>query len=511
MRFLGYMKKNILRIPLLFPLIILILISGCLLHYERGTYYYNRDFQHVSGTDDAFISYRYGWNLANYHVLSWNELGFRRTEGFTNPLWVLFSAIWALLRNKDLIYPGMVLTTLVITIGFLYSETVLVLSKARSTLGMFGILLLAASPVIWLHATSGLEFAVFGAGSGLLAYYSMIRQAPGKLGLWLANALAFFLIILRSDGFVYLLILIIGLILAKNKNWKMLIYGGTLGMLGLLIWRVASFGQLLPNTAIAKMNFGVASRIPTGIVLLIQSLLGGGLILLVVGLFGLLYEPKSIRISAVITIAGWIAYYVYIGGDLFLERHLIGVMVLSAGLSQGFFTRIFEMKRGWVLALALLIGIFAPLYTGDPRFAYLQGKPQDSWILMGKEIALHRDQYGIIVTFPAGKIPFYAGGDFIDELGLNDPDLSKVQQPRFIPGHSAGSHELALNLARQYSRTYSYFAFGVELTPENMDDVLLWVNNYKPEDGVHAALSISQRDEILHADPFAYTLLIRGK
>ncbi len=497
---------------LLLPIIFLaFFFSGCILHYARGTYYYSRDFQHVSGSDDAYISYRYGWNLIHYHILSWNESGFRRTEGFTNPLWVLFSAIWAIPGNKDWIYPGMVVSSVIITAVFLSLLGLQAFRKTNSVLGLFGIFLLFASPVIWLHATSGLEAAVFGAGSGLLAYYAITADPPGKWGLYLANALAFFLMILRSDGFVYLLILLLGLILGKNKNWKTLIYGGMIGLVVLLTWRMVSFGQLIPNTAIAKMNFGIAARIPTGIVLLVQSLLGGGLILLVVGLFGLLAESRSIRLSGLITMAGWIAYYVYIGGDLFLERHLIGVMVLSAGLSQSFFMRILQEKRGWVFAIALWMGIFAPFYTGDPRFTYLQGKPQDPWILMGKEIALQRDQYGTIVTFPAGKIPFYAGGDFIDELGLNDPDLSKVRQPRFIPGHSAGSHQLAIGLARQYSRTFSYFAFGLDLTADNGKDVLLWVNNYTPEAGVQHGMTDAQRDQIIHADPFAYTLLLRGK
>jgi len=205
------------------------------------------------------------------------------------------------------------------------------------------------------------------------------------------------------------------------------------------------------------------------------------------------------------------AYYVFIGGDLFLERHLIGVMVLSAGLSAGFFNLVLQEKRGWLLALALLLGILSPLYAGDPRFSYLQSRPQDPWILMGKEIAAQRDQYGTIVTYPAGKIPFYAGGEFIDELGLNDPDLAKVKRPKFIPGHSAGSHELAIDLARQNSATYSYFAFGLDLTTENAKDVLLWVDNSQPQYGVRHGLNELQRNQILHAAPFAYTLLMRGR
>ncbi len=503
--------ENALRGGLIWAAIFSIFVGGCVLHYERGTYYYSNDFQHVSGSDDAYITYRYGWNLAQNHILSWNESGFRRTEGFTNPLWVLLSAIWALPGNKDLIYPGMVASCILISIGLLYLESLQVSKNVSSTTALFGIFILCASPVIWLHATSGLEALAFGAGIGLLAYCAITNENPSRVEGRLLNILAFFLALLRSDGFVYLVVLWAALILSRNRNWRTLVYGTVIGVVALLLWRAVSFGQLLPNTAIAKMNFGIAVRAPTGFVLLVRSLLSGTLILLMMGLFGLLASPKSVRIAAVITLAGWMAYYVYIGGDLFLERHLIGVMVLATGFSGSFFSRILQEKRGWLLALALLVGIFSPLYMGDPRFDYLRGKPQDAWILMGKEIAAHRSQYGTIVTFPAGKIPFYAGGDFIDELGLNDPELAKVQQPRFVPGHSAGSFDLAIERARQHSPVFSYFAFGMDLTAENAPDVLLWVDNVHPGPGVQYGLNALQQDQITRAAPFTYSLLIRGQ
>ena len=60
---------------------------------------------HAEGADDACISYRYGWNLANNNILSWNESGCRRTEGFTDPLWMYMNAGLSLLGRKDWVYP----------------------------------------------------------------------------------------------------------------------------------------------------------------------------------------------------------------------------------------------------------------------------------------------------------------------------------------------------------------------------------------------------------------------
>ena len=66
-----------------------LLLLGSSLHFLRGTYAVGDTAINSWGVDDAYISYRYSWNLAHFNTLSWNESGFQRTEGFTNPLWVL--------------------------------------------------------------------------------------------------------------------------------------------------------------------------------------------------------------------------------------------------------------------------------------------------------------------------------------------------------------------------------------------------------------------------------------
>ena len=91
-----------------------ILLTGSALHYARGYYSPFRASGQAQGADEAYVSYRYGWNLAHYRQLSWNESGYRRTEGFTNPLWVYLSAGWALLGDKDAVYPLMAASSVVV-------------------------------------------------------------------------------------------------------------------------------------------------------------------------------------------------------------------------------------------------------------------------------------------------------------------------------------------------------------------------------------------------------------
>jgi hypothetical protein len=78
----------------------LLFALGCLLHFRRGSYSVFGVSGHRWGSEDAYISFRYGWNLAHFGVLAWNESGYRRTEGFSNPLWVYLSAVWALFKSN---------------------------------------------------------------------------------------------------------------------------------------------------------------------------------------------------------------------------------------------------------------------------------------------------------------------------------------------------------------------------------------------------------------------------
>ena len=74
-------------------------------HYQCGCYYTGLTSVHAQDADDAYISYRYGWNLTNYNILSWNKICYRMTEDFTDPLWIYMSADLSMPGRKDWVYP----------------------------------------------------------------------------------------------------------------------------------------------------------------------------------------------------------------------------------------------------------------------------------------------------------------------------------------------------------------------------------------------------------------------
>lgn len=132
---------------------------------------------------------------------------------------------------------------------------------------------------------------------------------------------------------------------------------------------------------------------------------------------------------------------------------------------------------------------------------------------MGKTIAADRQRYGTIVVRMAGKTPYFAGGDFVDNLGLNDPYLATVKRPKFIPGHSSGSDEGAIEIARQHSPdNYSYLTFSPSSYLKSPADVLLWTYGDRPQDsGVHDRITNKEWENAVTSTNSMYFCLLIDK
>jgi len=171
-----------------------------------------------------------------YHgELSWNESGYRRTEGFTYPLWMYISAAWALLGRKEWIYPLLVTTSVMVAVVLLLylNHTVYTFHK-RSVGAITGLVLVAATPAIWLHTTSGLESGVFGLGLALLAYLALFGDNHKQQYITIFF-LAIFFGFLRSDSFKYLGIILIAAFIAGSKSWRPLTLGLLISGSGLIL------------------------------------------------------------------------------------------------------------------------------------------------------------------------------------------------------------------------------------------------------------------------------------
>ena len=137
-------------------LTLVIFATFCTLQAFFGAYFWDPD-SFTIGNDDAFITYRYGVNLVDHGIISFNPTDTPPVEGFSNPLFVLLSAAAYVLFGLDGVYPAMAVlgaffTAFALVVIYRYAVT------AHDTrIAGFTVLCLGFFPSLWINATSGLE------------------------------------------------------------------------------------------------------------------------------------------------------------------------------------------------------------------------------------------------------------------------------------------------------------------------------------------------------------------
>jgi arabinofuranosyltransferase len=200
--------------------------------------------------DDAYISLRSVDNFVEGHGLRWNVA--ERVQTFTHPLWVLLlSGLYALTRE-------LYLTTILLSVCLSWTAVALMAGALpRSFLaGISALLLLLLSPAFVDFSTGGLENPL----SHLLLV--LFLWAYGKDGRWrplLLGLIAGLALTTRLDHlWIYLPALALELHRSRDRR--------TLGMLALglsplIAWTLFSllyYGFPIPNSAVAKLNSGLA-------------------------------------------------------------------------------------------------------------------------------------------------------------------------------------------------------------------------------------------------------------
>jgi arabinofuranosyltransferase len=481
-----------------FTVILIAFFAGSLLHFHRGCYLETNARYHATGSDDAYISFRYAWNFVHVSTLSWNASGYRRTEGFTNPLWVYLAATAALAGDRDAVYPAVAAASVVLTGALMLALLAAAFARDGGWKGVVMPALCAVNPVLWTHATSGLESAVFGMALAVVAYLTLTPRDTRADRFAIASCVVL-AVWLRSDGFVYTALLVAVAFLRRSPYRLLLLWTMLFSLAALFFWRWETFHTFpFPNTYIAKVNGGLDERLMSGLRFFVKVMFVKGLwIFPAAALTGLAVRRDARLPAAVVLLGGWMAYYVYIGGDSFLERHLLGVTLVSAALAGPFLDLLLRHRRIWLRTTVVGIAAAAmilPMLSGDQRFRYFKEKPRDPLVLMGKEVSKERVRYGVLVCAPAGKLPYFAGGDCIDPIGLNDPDLARITTRRFQPGHSSGDMQAALDTAAKRGPV-SFFTFFPARESDNRnhpvnapEQILLWIDNEDPGAPVRRAM-----------------------
>lgn len=307
-------------------------------------------------SDDAWISFRYAWNLVHGHGLSWNP-GQEPVEGYSNLLWVLWAALgiamgapvgtWAVVWGK------------VFAMGSaLGAAGIARAAGAARGPAALAAALMAASPLLGRWMGHGLETPLFTFLLGLGTWRATVELAAAREGRrarpW--SAVPFGLAgLCRAEGPLYLTIPLLFLLAHGRKGARRALPGLLIAAAPVsvqLLARLVTYGELVPNTARAKLGGAPLSEIPGGLRYLLAGLgydpLLGGVVGL--GLAGLLVFGRG---AWPLLAPGLVcaAFVVAIGGDDFSGlRFLLPAAPATLGAAA----------LGWTL-LARRAGRAAPL------------------------------------------------------------------------------------------------------------------------------------------------------
>jgi len=444
------------------PLGLAVLLAGALLHARAG--YFQDDLSgHARGSDDAYISYRYAQNLARGHGLVFTPG--ERVEGYSNLLYVLLLTPFCRVAGPGAIYPISVALNLLFAAGAWALFSRLAARRLDPLRAGLASLLFGLCPALWLWTASGMETPLF-----LLlqiAVWRLVDNAAHGESVrpaWLA-AVVFLSVLARADGFVVPTLAVLYL-LAIGRKREALAAGAALGvtLAALIGGRLAYYGYPLPNTYYAKVSGPIGERFLHGTRQALSISLHAGLVPHLAAL--LVAAAASVRPGAagaarvrfeLVLGLGWLAYWIYVGGDVFAERMLlilfpIGVLLLLETYARAEVSPALAHQAGGTLrapptpsallrepsamAMAVVTALFQilPLVI-DTRFGYTLDR-YDRWVTLGRHLAQDRYSRRLLAVDAAGKIPFYSGLPVVDMLGLNDEHIAHLPARFFEAGHN---------------------------------------------------------------------------
>ncbi len=411
--------------------------------------------------DDAYISFRYAQNLAEHGALEYN-LG-ERVEGYTNFLWVIVLALGtAVGAAPEVLAPWLT------QLGALAAAaaTVALVRALRGASGplaavdLIPAVLLAALPefVVWAHG--GLETSCAAA----LALAAMAALASGRArAAGLLTALAG---LTRPDAIVPVVVFLgtwtIGHVLRGTRDrlprrtealtaalWAVI------PLAGHLVFRLAYYGELLPNTwtvkrhgALLRGTFGVwyVAAWARGLSLvwaspLVVLLRGRHLPLVATAAAALVYAWSvggdfmaygRFLVVATALMAGLVGWLVLEGAERLFARRGPAVALVLAGLmaaglgvmSHGRWRKDQEIRAGWIE------GRWEGVAAMD-RFARER-------VHVGRWLKEHVPKTTGISVGAAGALPYASGLRALDVYGLVDAWPQRIEvkpQTQARPGH----------------------------------------------------------------------------
>ncbi len=404
--------------------------------------------------DDALISLRYADRLLAGHGLTWTAG--EPVEGYSNLLWLLACAALGTI-GIDLIDAARILG--LAGMGGAITAVAWAFRSPAATLG--GGLFLALSGPIAVWAIGGLEQPFVAAGlAWTLALLARAGPAPWPRVALTAGLPLAAVCLTRPDAPLFTVIFA-GCLVAmggfRGRTWKTGVAFGlpsAVAVAGQLAFRLAYYGEWVPNTALLK---AAHSRLDEGL-----TWMGDGLLTLIpllvcagLGLHAALRRPehRPVVVPALTGAVAWGLYVASVGGDIFPAwRHLVPLITLLAFPAAVGFLSLFEsLQRGQRLAVGALSAlVLAGFARGQLADEQNQRGLAERWEWDGLVIGhLLRDAFGdrdpYLAVTAAGCVPYFSGLRALDMQGLNDKHIARqppVARAMIAHDHGDGAYVL---------------------------------------------------------------------
>ncbi|MBL9079138.1 MAG: hypothetical protein JNL08_16670 [Planctomycetes bacterium] len=429
-------------------------------------------------SDDAFVSLRYADRLLHGQGLTWTDG--ERVEGYSNLLWVLACAGLGAL-GIDLVTAARALGAACTAGALLLLARALAPHDRRTAV-------LAALPPLWVAASqpvlawtlAGLEgplvLLCLAAGFGALLRCRDLDQANGRT-LFAAGAPFALACWTRPDSPLWIAVAgaVLGIAWLRTGAANALRRVALLAALPLaavaaqLAFRLAYYGDLVPNTAHVKAEFD-PGRGGAGVdyVLAAASALPAVVWPGLLGALVALARPRTRWLAAalLLPVLAWSGYLMAIGGDHFPGRRLWHGALVPLALLAGLALREFA-GAAWrrTLVLAGLGAATAAWGTvaarTDPQSHELR---HEVWEWRGQAVgaALARAfaaERPLLAVDAAGAVPFWSRLPALDMLGLCDRTIATTPYRDWLhavkargdvplpPGHLRGNGAYVMDRA----------------------------------------------------------------
>lgn len=416
--------------------------------------------------DDAYIYFRYVSNWVAGHGLTWNP-GHEPVEGYTSFLFVLLLAIPAALGAN---LPAFVqLANLILLFALMYAMAGFVAAgiKGWKSITLVAPLLAATSSQVIMFTRNGMETVLFSllivVALGVASFGRESRRSQ-----ILSGVLFGFLALTRPDGILAYIVYVGYAVAASLLGKRPLPVRGEMyraaGLLAVLVphlvFRVAYYGELLPNTFYAKVGLTVPGLV-RGLKAVLSYLTSfrGGLFVGAVGLWALAPRTRAGNVLGLFLLV-WLVYLGSIGlsnlswwyampldvvSILWLGWSLAKLLEASGGHMNPRRLRLIGPAALGLLCVANLAFTANRALANPTHFAQgLYREPSDlghmisHYVKVGRLIGDMAETDETMAVAECGAIPYYAGIVTYDAVGLNDKHIAR--QPA-SPGVWAFGHE----------------------------------------------------------------------